>query len=747
MDWFLHRPHGRACAIGGERMSVPVIGLDVAEVQLALPGQSAWHGMKGSWGSLTKTGVYLEPNTGLAMLEPGIMGWRGLAGDWEAGETLFEIAPWEAGSYLGGYGAGSSIPDDDTPGWDTSWSWANQLFWFQYRARSATPLVGIGTKRDPVDGGATSRFSLGEGEGFALRLFCWPGQTMSQTVSYILVKFGGRYGLLLQPPAHDVGHTSGRLIRYSGPTWANGLNDYSGGGVYVASSDRIMPGGASRDLCVDIMVLPFPGSLVIMTPSGSLIYHETDLDPETGQAVLPARVVLDSEGSVIYWAFSQVGFVSGTITSPVYALGDSYTFAPTLEGITPVLSPDVGIAVAGTKGDGTPFADGDIRDYKYELTLTPSPDGKRTPYVWGVQVDFAPTHQIIPGSAYNFASMTRRMTLTERKDNPLRELTINLHNKEANLDTYRDQVNLPVQVWVDGQSVFVGQTEMPSTEMGKAEFVELRVPDRWRRLQRAILHSGTVYDGLKHGDAVKDVLHRAGFSDEYLNIAEDPYVLPSSLDTTGDPLFRPDDGQSAADFLEYIRDAFSGWEMGFSKGGIFYYWPTALTASAGYFFSTTQAANDAGGAAGHCYPYFKLTKSVDDSLFRNEIWVFGIDPVKWEQAAAGQIAEEEAVLGCSWIDYDSFDNPSTPYYVYGERRLLIWLDGSLSTQAAVNWVCRTLGEKFDRFIVKRTWEGPYYPGVSPGALVEVDGIVHRLTGMTTNWESAVPRATYEGEVA
>jgi len=339
------------------------------------------------------------------------------------------------------------------------------------------------------------------------------------------------------------------------------------------------------------------------------------------------------------------------------------------------------------------------------------------------------------------------MTLTERKDNPLRELTINLYNKEANLDSYRDQVNLPVQVWVDGQSVFVGQTEMPSTEEGRAEFVELRVPDRWRRLQRAILHSGTVYDGRKHGIAVRDVLHRAGFSDEYLNIAEDPYVLPSSLDTTGEPLFRPSDGQSAADFLEYIRDAFSGWEMGFSKGGVFTYSPTALTPAAARFFSTTQAAHEAGGLGAtppHLHPYYKLTKSIDDSLFRNEIWVFGIDPAKWEMAQAGQIAEEEAALGCSWIDYDSFDNPSCPYYVRNEWRLLIWLDGSLSPQAAVNWVCRTLGEKFGRFIVKRTWEGPYDAGLSPGALVEVDGVPHRLTGITTNWDSRIPRQRMRG---
>jgi len=332
-------------------------------------------------------------------------------------------------------------------------------------------------------------------------------------------------------------------------------------------------------------------------------------------------------------------------------------------------------------------------------------------------------------------------------DAPLRRATVVLHNAGGVFDSYKDKVNVPVQIRFGdaNQSLFVGQTEMPEIEEGKAEWLTLSVPDLYRRLQRAILNSATIYDGMAHSAAVRDLLHRAGFSDAYLGFTGgDDFPLPSSTDE--EPLFRPTDGQSVAEFLEYIRDAYSGWWMGFDTEGFFYYMPPYTDATAIVnFYSSTLDANNAGGAAAHAYPVYEMRKQVDDSLYKNEVWVVGVDPAAEPYIEAGESPPDNLMLWAWWKDWDSLNTPAHPYYVYGERRLLIWMDGSLTTQDSVNWVARTLRDEFMHFKIRRTWRSDFDLWGQPGVCVSIDGVPHRIISARANFESALRQCQYEAE--
>jgi len=481
-----------------------------------------------------------------------------------------------------------------------------------------------------------------------------------------------------------------------------------------------------------------------------MFYQETDLNPETGDALLPAPIRLTSTLLVPSWRLSLIEYHAGaSITSPIFSLGATYNNPPTVSLVKPDLQPaGTSTTITATKGDGSPFSGGNIFDFKYTITMTPSPDGLRTPYLYGVRFNFEPTHQIFPGLPQYYQSHVRKIDLTASNDTPLRRLNVTLHNDNQNFEEYKDKVNLPVQLRLGMplQSFFVGQTETPRSirQGANLEWVELNVPDRYRRLQRAMLHSGTVYDGYIHTDVVRDLLHRGGFPDEYLDIFPGTYPLPSSID--GDPLFRPTDGQSIAEFLEYIRDAFSGAWMGFGTEGKFWYYPEPTSAEPmAQFFSTTAAARGAGGAAAHSYAMQSLEKTVDDSLFKNIFYVFGLDPRAEPYLQRYENPPWEYVLGDWWIEYGSLYDPNHPCYVRGERRMLMWFDPSLSTQYSVNWVCRTLHDRLCRFDVRRTWRAGFDPLAVPGVCVAIDAVPHRIVAVRGDFSTGQMMADYEAE--
>lgn len=661
-------------------MDVKLI-LDIDEDHVDEAGYAAHHQVRDLWPAYTKSGVYLEPNTGLAMLEPSYVPRDAVAGEW--------------------------IPDVGTeidifPGLDFD------------LLRIPKSVVG-------PTAGVTSRYTLPKGVGhcflFITIFHFYVG------AGHLDVYFGGRYWLRLSNQAEAI------LYRSPTPTWGSGFVGYDLGDWVKVASGSLLTATSLYYNYFFLQILPLPGGVKVSTSAGEIFYRESDLDPESGQAMLPAPSRLAVTRAATYWTDSPLTFAaSGSFASPILALPYSSTQPPSVSYLAHQPLPEgTSVSVSLTKGDGSP-PEPPMEDYKYTVTLSTA-ETTQTPYYWATRAEFVPTQRTATGASITVDSFIREIQERCSLDQPLRSLTFSANDEGGALDSYKRRANLPVQLKVSGVPRFTGATNLPTAEEGHPEWVTLECYDGWRRLQNALLSNGETYDGMVHTEVVKRICQRAGLPESRLEIAFDTYCLPTSQDD--EPLYRPENGQSAASFLEHIRDSFSGWRMGFDEEGKLFYRPPAsdLTPKA-YFYRTTADAEGMGGAPARHYPLFSLSEKVDQSQHRNEIWVVGQD----------QRTEEP--LAAAFLDYSSLYDPTYAYYV-GERRLLIWLDPGLNTQDAVNWVCRTLAEKYARFRVYQNFEGQFDETLKPEAVVEVDGETARIISMSSRFTTKEQRTRYE----
>jgi hypothetical protein len=668
--------------------------LDIDEDHLDEAGYAAHHQVRDLWPAYDKSGVFLQPNTGLAMLEPLWEPRDAVLGEWEADpDTTLEHI------------------NHTVPG--GTWDYGYDLL------RIGVPGTGVA--------GVTSRYWLPGDTGRDI----WMSVYGQYTVLPFLVDvfFGGRYRLRISSREYAI------LYRSPSATWASGYIGYGlEDWVPVATGNLvgILPGYSHAQFV--LRILPLPGGFVVSTNQGQIFYRESDLGPAagSGQALLPAPLRMATQRVILYWTDSAVTFPSeGTFSSPVLALPYSSSEPPSLCSLVYQPLPEgTSVSASLTKGDGSP-PEPPMEDYKYSITLSTA-DNRRTPYYWATKVDFVPTHRTITGALIPVDTFIREIQERRSLDQPLGSLSFVASNKSGVFESYKGRANLPVRLEIGASARFTGATNLPTSEEGSAEWVTLECYDGWRRLQNALLSNAETYDGMAHSEVVRGICQRAGLPDSRLEIAFDAYPLPTSQDD--EPLYRPANGQSAASFLEHIRDSFSGWRMGFSEEGKFFYRPASsdLTPAA-FFHHTTAAAKAHGGPpAGH-YPLFNLSQRVDQSQHKNEIWV------------VGQAQTTEEPLAAAFIDYSSLYDPTYAYYV-GERRLLIWLDPSLNTQDAVNWVCRTLAEKYARFRVYQTFEAQFDAALKPESVIQVDDQPARIVSMDTRFSTKEQRTRYEAEL-
>jgi hypothetical protein len=661
--------------------------LDIDEDQLDEAGYAVHHQVSDLWPSYAKSNVSLEPNTGLAMLEPVFAVRKPVLEEWEPGNITSHLE--YDNSYLG--------------------------------------LLRLGPHGSWGDGIARTRYTLPEGEG---RCFLFRLNTPWPTLNwYIEVFFGGRYRLRFWNYAETT------LYRSTTTTWESGFDEYKvdmrtgeAWNWLPVATGNLISNDADYNRIFYLYILPLPGGVKVWTPLGEIFFRESDLNGN-GQAMLPAPLQLHLVGGVLDWLDSPLTFPpSGTFSSPVQALPYSSSQSPSLSYLAPPSPADgTSISVALTKGDGSP-PEPPLEDYQYTTTLsTTAPT--HTPFYRATKIDFASTQRAINGASVPVDTFIREIAERCSLDQPLRSLSFTANNESGIFDSYKSRANLPVQLNVGDQPRFTGVTNLPTAEEGHIEWITLECYDGWRRLQNALLSNAQTFDGLAHTEVVRDICHRAGLPDSRLEIASDDYALPSSQDD--EPLYRPTNGQSAASFLEHIRDSFSGWRMGFNAEGKFFYQPPSTDIEpTAFFHRTTAEANDFGGPSARHYALRSLAQKVDQSQHRNEIWVVGQDQ------------ETEEPLAAVFLDFSSLYDPTYAYYV-GERRLLIWLDPGLNTQEAVNWVCRTLAEKYARFRVYQTFEAQFDETLTPDAPVEVDGQLARIISMSSRFSTKEQRTRYE----
>jgi hypothetical protein len=606
---------------------------------------------------------------------------------------------------------------------------------------SDQPMARLGGRRGLVQAvaGATGPYWLEShreyprDQGFVLWFCLYEPAPDFLGVQALTFRFGGRYAV-------RVTSDGAALLRAEQRAWRDGAEPTTSsyaGLVWreVASGPVFEDGSHLAGAWHRLLVLPLKRDQIVVKggETTGFCFTEPDiLETATGGEEMPkqasmtfrAPVRLEVDGGAFLASLSTPRYAtSGSVASPDMRLSYTATSTPVAE-VRWEPKPDASASIrllASTSGG--PLALPADR-FAYRVDLAGSAEHPTA--VYDAEVRFAPTtRQRGPG-----ALDASQLVLEARESAALRSesarLSLLLDARDDALGEKADRCNMRVEFAVDGVRRFTGLSGASVLEPGRAARLALACDDLTKRLRTALLSDERAFDGMVHTEAVRELLHLAGFADEDLEIAEDDYRLPARANDDM-PLLQPRNGESVATFLEYLRESFSGWRAGFDRGGVFHYAPPPEESIpvASFSTQTTPAGEDA--------PVFELEDQIDETGHANEVHVIGRGPT-------GE------VLSASFVDYASQNDPTSDRYV-GERRLLVWVDTALATQSSVNWVCRTLAEEAIRLHRAVSFSGPFLGHVSPGDAVALDGETHIVHAMATSFLPHVARTRYTCEPA
>ncbi len=645
-------------------MAISLI-LDVAESVLDEQGYSLMHLAREQWDELDAEGVYYEPVSRAVMLEPELSAQETRLCQWTTwGGSFEEVTPPELG------------------------------------------VTAIHQKQVQADtyAYAESQERIARNGSFVLWLFLRQPPAWQMEEHRADVYFGGRYRLTLRP-GEDA-----ELWRAAGLVWSEGKEppvEYGTAQFAKVAEGRLFADAEEfYGRWHRIWILPVKRDGIVIQGDHGLgfCYREEDVlsvEEEGGRknyVTFAARVRIRVLGGMFVFALGRPSYAtSGTLASPTICLPYTATAEPKTEvrwelreGCT------VGLEVLAEKDGGAfePPAD----KFAYRLTL--SGPGDETPMVYEARVEFDPTTRERSPQAVDCSNYVLYVREVRSADRQSARMEFTVDNTGGTFDEKRERANLRVTLDVDGKRRFTGLTGRTVTKEGNAETVTFVCSDLWKRLEAARLSNASCFDGEVHTEVVKRLCKLAGIREEEMVVAEDEYRLPEA-EGDEEPLFLPRNGETVASFLSYIAESFSGWRLGFDEEGKFHYepWPEEEPQKT---FVTKHPAGEGELVV------FARESEVDESGHANEIWVIG-------RSDSGKL------LSAYYVDYSSMHDPTYRYYV-GERRLLIWVDTALNSQAAVNWVCRTLAEEAAKFKHYARVEAEFDAEVGPGDRVTMDGL-------------------------
>lgn len=269
----------------------------------------------------------------------------------------------------------------------------------------------------------------------------------------------------------------------------------------------------------------------------------------------------------------------------------------------------------------------------------------------------------------------------------------------------------------------------------------------WKRFREAKWPGEFTVAGMRLSEAYRRVAEVAGLADEQMVIAAGTdYELPRER-ADGQPLFDFQPGQPIAEILAYLRDHFSMRDLlRYAPDGLFHADPRPQAAGGTVFElsaydpadpASRQAFLQAAGQPTDRPFIFRGTwqERFDETGFANEVEVVGM-------------ADDGSPLAAIATDWPSVRDPQTqvgedesgdPIYVstfnyIGEFRRMVIIDAGLTTQALVNWVCRTTLARVRLLPVVAECEGSFVPDLLEGDIVEIAGRgLWRVRDMKTSW--------------
>ena len=282
------------------------------------------------------------------------------------------------------------------------------------------------------------------------------------------------------------------------------------------------------------------------------------------------------------------------------------------------------------------------------------------------------------------------------------------------------QPNMAVRYVSGGSTRFRGYTANATWQTiadasSTVGLLNLECDGLWSRFRRALWPGGRPFDGLRLTDCLVALAEAAGLTSAEYSIVDDPFVIPTQPE--GEPpafVFRP--GDTIDRVLEELRENFFGlWLTAYFRvsDGVFvveHASPTTGSVAANFYSSAAAAA--AAGDPGQVVLDGSYHETLDQSEMANVVTVIGQD------------ANRQWLLArCA--DWASIRTPGAANFV-GEPWQLVIADPGLCTQAAVNWVCRSLFDRHRYPKILAEWRSVRVD-LWPGDLVYISGANYNKT--------------------
>lgn len=357
----------------------------------------------------------------------------------------------------------------------------------------------------------------------------------------------------------------------------------------------------------------------------------------------------------------------------------------------------------------------------------------------GVTVALPPTHRWTAGPGVNLLALPgvadREITVARGGPPGSELLRAELVSLAGDLAAWCTP-NQALRYTVDGLTRFRGLTDQAewrhvAGELPPTGELLLRARGLDKVWDKALWPGGEPFDGRPLSDCLGELARAAGLAPARVAIAPDPFRLPTAPE--GEPptlQYRP--GTRLRAILDDLRRCWfgawlaCGWRL--SDGA----WQAGLVGPPGppeATFWHTAAAAAAAGSPGRVILAGSYRETLDERELANVVTVLGQSP-------------DGAPLVARCVDWASIGDPVAANYV-GEPWPLLLRDPALSTQAAVNLVCRL---RFEQVRWPRAWAefASVRVDLQPGAIVRLVGcggaVLYRLLALSA-------RGAAEGDAA
>lgn len=402
-------------------------------------------------------------------------------------------------------------------------------------------------------------------------------------------------------------------------------------------------------------------------------------------------------------------------------------------------------------GDTWDQGDGELgrRAHGIGWSVTWTSTATETFFLSGLGVKVPRTTRSDGGSGTDLIALAdvadKSIQLSREGDLTRESLSAVLQSYQVDLAAYT-QANMAVRYTVDGATLFRGLSSAAEWRViadltAPCGQFSLRAEGLWRRFRKALWPGGEPFDGRLLTDCLADVLEAAGLTSSDYELLSWDYRFPDP--PPGEPPaidYRP--GTNIDRILEDLQSKFYGTSLFHYfrlSDGKFVLAATTAGAVAASFYQTSAAAL----AAGVQYQTIRdgsYQETLDDTEQYNYIAVLGE-------------AHDGRPLLARAIDWGSIRD-RTAFNFVGEVWPMVVADPGLTSQAAVNYVCRQLYVRHRNPKVYAQWQSlrlNLFPGQVVQLVGDNYGSNYQLKGLTltqsADGEAAGPDglAAYQAE--